>query len=106
VSGFEERVLFYTSRSQPPRVLTPKMGDPVIICEFLGARSGKEMGEAIGFDGRIVRRIRISQNEGLLPNVQVVLDLIPVPGMDFQVQPVLVENENIFTIVVRRVPRL
>ena len=57
---------------------------------------------AIGQHNPVITVKVLSSLQGVL---HLPVDPIPVPGMDFQVQPVLVENENLFTIVVRRIQR-
>lgn len=105
VDGDEERVFFSLSHHRPPQVLSVGGGAPRVICDFIGAMVGKDIERVIRVRGSIVREIRVSEGEGLAPRVRVAMDLEELSGADYQIQPVFIEKEIVYSLIIRRIER-
>lgn len=105
VNVSEERVFFKLSHQRPPNTFSTRREGPIVVCEFLATRLGKQAERTINVEGRIVHRIRVLEGGRLLPTVTVIMDLVNFPGSDYQVQPVFFEKENLYTLILRRVRR-
>lgn len=105
VDGDEERVFFALSRHLPPVVTSQTGIAPGVICDFIGATVGKGIERVIRVQGSIVREIRVSEGEGLAPRVRVAMDLEELSGADYQIQPVFIEKEIVYSLIIRRIER-
>ena len=103
--GDEERVFFSLSRRLPPVVTSQTGIAPRVICDFIGATAGKDIERVIRVRGSIIREIRVSEGEGLAPRVRVAMDLETLSGADYQIQPVFVEKEIVYSLIIRRIER-
>ena len=98
----EDMVTFFLNGNHTPRIFPTKKGTPRVVCDFIDTRLSSRIARNIKVNGNSIQQIRIGLHKGHNSKTRVVLDLAPHKNNDYQVQPVLFKDKNLFAILVKK----
>ena len=99
----EEMVTFQLSGNYPPKTFSLAGERPKVISDFYGARLGEGVERYLKVDGDLIQQIRIGVHKGSRSKIRVVLDL--VSDNEYEIRPVFFEDDNLYTLIVKKVPQ-
>jgi hypothetical protein len=91
-----EMVMFRLNKFHPPVVFGLEEKKPRVVCDFQDTAAGEHLPESVQADGKFVRGIRISREDG--KKIRVVLDL--TPSSSYDLQQVFFKNDNLFVLII------
>ena len=94
-------MIFVLTGSHTPDTFALEGDRPRVVCDFPGTHIDKKIARQIKTNGKIIRQIRFGYYDDPEPRLRVVLDLVPDKTKNYEIQPVLFDNINIYNIVVR-----
>jgi SH3-like domain-containing protein len=100
-----ERVIFRLNGYYPPKTFALDEGRPRVVCDFFDTSLGAGIGHLLKTKGEIIQQIRINLYKGHESKVRVVFDLVSQDNSNYEIQPLFFNDENIYALTIKRVPK-
>lgn len=86
----------------PPQVSPAEGPSPRIICDFMDVALGKGIPKVLPVNGKYITQVRVGLHTQPIKKVRIVLDL--VPENNYEVEQLFYQQENLYTMVVKKRP--
>ena len=100
-----EMVIFRLNGYYPPKTFAIDDGKPRVICDFFDTSLGAGIGRLLKTNGEIIKQIRTKTFKNPESKVRIVFDLVSQENSDYEIQPMFFNDENIYALKIKRVPK-
>lgn len=102
----DEMVTILLGGNYPPQTFSLQDGKPRVVCDFTDIRLAGNIPRHIKTDGHLIKQIRIGiykGSESSESKVRVVLDLVSHQDCEYEVRPVFIKDENLYSLIIKKI---